>query len=231
MATQRDNYLRIDRLFHRIATPTVEKQMENYLLRTNQSLEHFLNNFNIKHTIMHLYWNNKVCCENVDGCNTAKSRPINRDKLDAYYEYGYKINAHCNVHPCLCHIVSRRILPRDLEMGQLAFLYRQFEILPPEDMAAVEKILKIKTRLKLDYTDQRINANDFEKMWGELSPNLQHLGATQHDIGLIRISTIEDSKIKQIDMTSPQVLYVFVFLLLVPWGGRASGLIKKEPLS
>ncbi|VDI12952.1 Hypothetical predicted protein [Mytilus galloprovincialis] len=204
MATQRDNYLRINNLFHKIAEPTIDKLMENYLHRTNQSLEKFLNNTNIKHTIMHLYWNDKECCENVKNCTKSKNRPISRDKLDAYYDYGYKINSHCNIHPCLCHIIAKRIMSRDLEMPQLAFLFRQFEILNPDILESVDIILKVHTKLKLDYTDQRIRANDFEKMWATLSPNLQKLGATQHDIGLVRISTIEDSKIKQIDMTSPQ---------------------------
>lgn len=207
MATQRDNYLRINNLFHKIAEPTIDKLMENYLHRTNQSLEKFLNNTNIKHTIMHLYWNDKECCENVKDCTKSKNRPISRDKLDAYYDYGYKINSHCNVHPCLCHIIAKRIMSRDLEMPQLAFLFRQFEILNADILESVDIILKVHTKLKLDYTDQRIRANDFEKMWATLSPNLQKLGATQHDIGLVRISTIEDSKIKQIDMTSPQVCW------------------------
>ena len=207
MGSQRDNYLRIQDLVHKIAEPTIEKQMENYLHRTNQTFERFLNNTNIKHTIMHLYWNDKVCCENVENCSGIKTRSISRDKLDVYYHYGYKINSHCNVHPCLCHIIAKQQIARDLEMNQLAFLFRQFEILTPENMASVDIILKVHTKLRLEYTDQKINANDFEKMWGELSPNLQKLGATQHDIGLVRIKTIEDSKIKNIDMTSPQVSY------------------------
>ncbi|CAG2244580.1 unnamed protein product [Mytilus edulis] len=173
MATQRDNYLRINNLFHKIAEPTIDKLMENYLHRTNQSLEKFLNNTNIKHTIMHLYWNDKECCENVKDCTKSKNRPISRDKLDAYYDYGYKINSHCNVHPCLCHIIAKRIMSRDLEMPQLAFLFRQFEILNADILESVDIILKVHTKLKLDYTDQRIRANDFEKMWATLSPNLQ----------------------------------------------------------
>jgi hypothetical protein len=87
----------IQDLIHKIAEPTIEKQMENYLHRTNQTFERFLNNINIKHTIMHLYWNDKVCCENVENCSGIKTRPISRDKLDVYYQYGYKINSHCNV--------------------------------------------------------------------------------------------------------------------------------------
>ena len=205
MASQRDNYLRIQDLFHKIAEPTIEKQMENYLHRTNQTFERFLNNTNIKHTIMHLHWNDTVCCEYVENCSGTKTGTISRDKLDVYYDYGYKIISQCNVHPCLCHIIAKRQIARDLEMSQLAFLFRQFEILTPENMASVDIILKVHT--KLEYTDQKINANDFEKMWRELSPNLQKLGATEHDIGLVRIKTIEDSKITNIDMTSPQVSY------------------------
>lgn len=183
MDEEKELFFRFLCLITEVVPEVLQCRLEQTYTNLNvQTLQSFLGNENVLHTIFHLFYQGYLCCWNTR-CETKRAKGFIIGQWDSLYNAD--LSLRCNKKQndtndiCICRVTPKNVVERDLDLSLLSLILINCSNLLPREKEAVKKFRQMKNDYISHNRKCSLSKSEFDKLWEEATIYIKDLNNTQ----------------------------------------------------